>query len=307
MICTSDRPRMLAACLASLHRQELAPRYDVEICVVDNSETGSARDVVAQSRRRSDTPIHYQHEIRKGIPFARNRTLDAALEHGYDWIALIDDDERARPNWIASLLDVAEVFDADVVSGPVIRKYETPLPRWWKTLKPIAGPAGTILSEAPTNNTLFGQRLIDPLCDGLRFNTALTFGFEDIDFFQRAHAAGRKIVWAPDAVVEEDIPHSRVQPARLLQRAMSSAAAHAYATRLRRRSRLTTTVFALKGVRRVIGGALLAAVAWPLHLGGIDAASNLHFKGRLRFARGFGNLRGLTRHLPDYYSTVDGN
>ncbi|WP_371326977.1 glycosyltransferase family 2 protein [Stappia sp. ES.058] len=307
MVCTAARSNMLARCLRSLAGQELPRSVQAEICVIDNCEKGSAQAVVDELSGLDGWPIHYFQEVRRGIPFARNRSVDVALDRGYDWIALIDDDEQACDGWLATLFEVAQDEAADVVSGPVVRSYAAPPPSWWKTLKPIDGPKGTILTEAPTNNTLFARKLIEPEKYGLRFESALTFGFEDIDFFQRAHALGCKIVWTPDAVVEEEIPLSRVTTTRLLQRAMSSAAAHAFATRLRHGRRYSVLKFLPKAVRRILGGAILSVSAWPFHALGLSRGTHFHYKGRLRLMRGLGNIRGLTRHLPDYYATVDGH
>lgn len=307
MVCTAERPRMLQECVESLLAQQLAGNWQVEVCVVENDATPNSRGVVKAMPAAAPVKVRYYQEPRRGIPFARNKTLDVALENGYDWIVLIDDDERADPTWLAALMRTAAEHQADVVSGPVRRSYEAPPPKWWKLLKPIAGPAGTLLTEAPTNNTLLSTRLIRPDGAALRFAEALTFGFEDIDFFSRAHKLGYRIVWSPDAFVEETIPASRVQPERLIARVQSTAAAQVLASKLRRGAGRTFLMFALKGTRRVIGGALQCALFWPGMRSGSEKATGSYYRGRLRLARGLGIFRGLFMILPNYYSTVDGN
>ncbi len=298
---------MLEACLRTLATQELLEFDRAEICVIDNCEKRSAQAVVEKLADLGGWPIHYFREVRKGIPYARNHSIDVALDRSYSWIALIDDDEKASEGWLAALLQVARNEAADVVSGPVIRSYAAAPPSWWKTLKPINGSTGAVLTEAPTNNTLFARKLIDPHQCGLRFENALTFGFEDIDFFQRAHALGCKIVWAPDAIVEEEIPRSRVSPERLLQRAMSSAAAHAFATSIRNGRQRSFLKFLPRASRRIVGGVGLSVAAWPFHAIGLSRGTHFHYKGRLRLARGIGNVRGLFKRPPDYYGTIDGH
>jgi len=307
MVCTAERPRMLEECVASLLAQRLEADWQVEVCVVENDATPTSRGVVEAVPAAAPVKVHYYQEPRRGIPFARNKTLEVGLANGYDWIVLIDDDERADPTWLASLMRTAIEHGADVVSGPVRRHYEAPPPRWWKLLKPIVGPAGMPLIEAPTNNTLLSARLIRPDGAALRFAEALTFGYEDIDFFSRAHKLGYRIVWSPDAFVEETIPASRVQPERLIARVQSTAAAQVLAARIRRGAARTFATFAPKGLRRLIGGALQCALFWPGKLMGSEKATDSYYRGRLRLARGLGIFRGLFTILPNYYSTVDGN
>lgn len=307
MVCTAERPRMLRDCVESLLAQQLAPNWQVEVCVVENDATPTSRGVVESVPASSPVKVRYYQEPRRGIPFARNKTLEAGLANGYDWIVLIDDDERADPTWLASLMQTAAEHGADVVSGPVRRTYEAPPPKWWKLLKPIVGPAGMPLDEAPTNNTLLSAKLIRPDGAGLRFAEALTFGYEDIDFFSRAHKLGYRIVWSPDAFVEETIPASRVQPERLIARVQSTAAAQVLAAKIRRGAARTFAKFLLKGIRRLIGGALTVALFWPGKRLGSEKATNSYYRGRLRLARGLGIFRGLFTILPNYYSTLDGN
>lgn len=307
MVCTAERPRMLQACIDSLVAQQLADDWQVEVCVVENDKTPNSRGVVEAVPAASPVKVHYYQEPRRGIPFARNKTLEVGLANGYDWIVLIDDDERADPTWLAALMRTAIDHGADVVSGPVRRSYEAPPPKWWKLLKPIIGPAGMPLDEAPTNNTLLSTRLIRPDGANLRFAEALTFGYEDIDFFSRAHKLGYRIVWCPDAFVEETIPASRVQPERLIARVQSTAAAQVLASKIRRGGARTFAKFLIKGIRRVVGGALTCALFWPGKRAGSEKATHSFYRGRLRLARGLGIFRGLFTILPNYYSTLDGN
>ena len=307
MICTAQRPRMVAECVRSILAQKLREDQSVEICVVENDSEQRSRETIEGLNAEGGFPVLYFQEPVRGIPKARNKTLEVAAERGYDWIALIDDDEVADPHWLGELLRVAQVHSAEVVSGPVRRRYEAPPPKWWKQLKPAAETEGAVLTEAPTNNTLLSGRLIAKDGCNLRFHEALTFGFEDIDFFQRAHDLGCRIVWAPMAGVEEEIPASRMEPDRLIQRVMTSAAAHSYATKLRRGTGPAVMKFAGKAIRRIIGGALVCLLVGAPRIIGARLADSTYYKGRVRLARGLGNLRGLFHVLPSYYHTVDGN
>ena len=121
-VCTAQRPKMLQACLDSLDNLIAPANTEMAIVVVENDPvphfTGAAAEDV---KKRLSLPVFFHHEKRKGIPFARNTALEAALEHAPDWVALIDDDERAEPDWIEKLLAACLEHKAEVANGPVRR------------------------------------------------------------------------------------------------------------------------------------------------------------------------------------------
>ena len=299
---------MLMRCLDSLVLQDGLPEgWRFEICVIENDAEPHSRAAVEAVAARSSVPIHYVQEPRRGIPFARNRTIAVSLARGYQWMALIDDDEQAPPEWLATLVMAALAHRADVASGPVRRRYASELPDWWVPLKVPTEPTGHELDEAPTNNTLMSIRLASREGMALRFEEALTFGYEDIDFFRRAHALGAKIIWVAEAFVEEEIPATRISPWRLLKRVEMQAAGLAFAAGLRKGKLDAWARFGIKGVRRIVSGLLLMAVAllvYPLHK---RRGTRLFFSALARIMKGYGHLRGLLYFPPAYYATIDGS
>jgi glycosyltransferase involved in cell wall biosynthesis len=95
VICTRDRPVGLRATLASLQRQTDS---DFGVLVVDNGSSSpeSARVVEDLGLARCE----YVVEPRPGLARARNRALGAVHT---DFVAWIDDDEVADPNWVRRL------------------------------------------------------------------------------------------------------------------------------------------------------------------------------------------------------------
>ena len=88
-------PRLL---LDDLSQQSLLP---IEIVVVDNDAAGSARTTVDQYRERVTAyPIHYDIQPARNIALTRNRTVELATA---EWLAFIDDDERAPHRWLSQL------------------------------------------------------------------------------------------------------------------------------------------------------------------------------------------------------------
>lgn len=307
-VCTAQRPKMLQSCLESLNRLTVPEATELGVVVVENDAepffTGKAAEDV---KAALSINVFFYHEKRRGIPFARNRALDAALEHNPTWIALIDDDERAEADWAEKLLAACAEHDAEVANGPVRRIYEKPAPHWWKSqlLKPR--PTGTVITEAPTNNVLLSARIVRPDGLGLRFDERLTFGSEDIDFFRRTHAAGAKMIWVDDAFVEEDIPASRVTPRRLLSRMHMAATSGAFNIVLREGRAKAALHFIPKSFRRMFFGALATVVGFVLKPFAKKRGEKLFYYGLIRLMKGSGNVRGLLGRAHNYYDVIDGN
>ena len=119
VICTRDRPRMLARCLESLASQASPPR---QVVVVDKSGQGSARQT-CQGRPE----VTYVHEARPGLSRARNAGVAAA--HG-EILAFTDDDVVLSANWTREIVRAFQYSAADAVTGLILpAEIETPAQR----------------------------------------------------------------------------------------------------------------------------------------------------------------------------------
>ena len=78
---------------------------------------------------RAELPfdIVYVHCPAANISIARNACLDNCSG---DFLAFIDDDETASPEWLVELLAVAAATGADAVLGPVSAVYDDAAPGW---------------------------------------------------------------------------------------------------------------------------------------------------------------------------------
>jgi succinoglycan biosynthesis protein ExoM len=218
-IATYRRPERLAALLDDLVKQQLLPN---EVVVVDNDAAGSARAVV-ERRRESGAPfpIHYDIQPVQNISLTRNHTVDLASG---DWIAFVDDDERAPAAWLKQLAGTVIRYAADGALGPVEPIVPAHAPAWirhgsfydWARMK-----TGTVI---PLNKLRFGNVLLHGAL--LRESPApfdpaygLTGG-EDGDLLGRLVQQGACIVWCDEAVVHEPVEAARLSLRWLLLRAM---------------------------------------------------------------------------------------
>jgi succinoglycan biosynthesis protein ExoM len=215
-VCSSGVRESLAYCLESLEAQFCPQDALLNIVLIDNSQHGDAKKFINPGLKY---PLHYIHEPSPGIPIARNVALKQALELNSGWIAFIDDDEIAPPQWISRLFELAKVNAADVVEGGVVRI---------KTLQGAVEMArdhqpetniGNLprVKTAVTSNVLFSTKLILPPFS-LTFDENMVFGGSDREFFMRAVLAGVKIVSADKEPVYEMWPVERTAPYYTLTR-----------------------------------------------------------------------------------------
>jgi len=192
-VCTRRRPQMLAKCLMSLLEQYVPlPNVQLQILVVENDDVAKVKQQSLALNGASPFPLHYVQESNQGLSHARNRALSEALARGAGWLAFIDDDEVAEPQWISELYRVAQALQADVVRGPV--KYHYPPEDNWAHLRDTGRKTplleGTRIAEGATNNILFSRRLFAKEGMNLHFDLRLNFtGGEDKLFFLEAHTA----------------------------------------------------------------------------------------------------------------------
>lgn len=296
---TFRRPEWLGHLLTSLGEltfaSGVAPR--VEIVVVDNDADQSAREVCERIAAQIPWPILYEPEPRRGISYVRNRALEVARPRAH-FIAFVDDDEVVEPDWLDQLLRVERATGADVVIGPVLRRFECEVPAWVRRGEFFVyrrHATGDPVAEPATNNALVRSSMLEEL--GIEFDHrfALTGG-EDTHFFFRIAAAGRKIVWADEAVVWEWIPASRVRLGWILQRIYIGANNYAMLERELDPAPRTLAVRMAKGLARIGFGAATLPFSW---LGGRHRAA----RSLWQIWHGAGNIAGVlgTRRLTQQY------
>ncbi len=264
-IATYRRAQRLAALLDDLVAQQRLPD---EVVVVDNDAAGSALDVV-QRRRAEGTPfpVHYAVQPVKNISITRNRSV--ALAAG-DWLAFIDDDERAAVDWLKQLDETVRRFDTDGVIGPVEPVIPPDAPAWirrggfyrWARM-----PTGTVV---PANKLRFGNLLLRGalLRDSpTPFDPAYGLtGGEDGDLLGRLVQHGARLVWCDEAVVLEPVEASRLSLRWLLLRALRGGQDHARHRLTGRYGPLTLAgrvSFFLRALLQAVAAALLALLSLP--------------------------------------------
>lgn len=197
---TRDRARYLEVTLASLAAQTPgAPAY--EAIVVDDGSGDRTADVVS-----GVAGAYIRHERPRGPNAARNTGIEAARA---PLIALIDDDVRVPPGWVAALVAGAERHPwADALGGPIRASLEGAAPGGCgRESAPITtldlGPADREVEFVWSANMALRRSAIERF--GAFDEDVPIYGDEE-EWLLRARAGGGRVAYVADAWLE----HRRV-------------------------------------------------------------------------------------------------
>uniref|UniRef100_C6E5U7 Glycosyl transferase family 2 n=1 Tax=Geobacter sp. (strain M21) TaxID=443144 RepID=C6E5U7_GEOSM len=127
VVCTRNRSALLRNCLRSLAKQS-APHGSFEVLIVNNCSTDDTAQVIeemvaANGGFRSFT----ENEL--GLSFARNRGACEALG---EFVAYIDDDAEALPDWVAQMQSfLARSSSVAAFGGPYQAILAVTPPAWF--------------------------------------------------------------------------------------------------------------------------------------------------------------------------------
>jgi glycosyltransferase involved in cell wall biosynthesis len=229
---------MLGMLLESFAAMQPPDVGSVTFLIVDNAPDAPVREQVEAFAKRTGTDARYVLEPEAGIPFARNRALDAAEAMGADFVAFVDDDEYVAPDWLVRLAAHQRRVGAHLVGGPVRlapdqargfldrvvergvrRRYERKEEKNARGQREGRDGSVTII----TNNWLGDLAWMRSV--GLRFDIALRYsGGSDTALYHKAKSLGAKTAWAPDAIVYETVPPDRMSVGYQYRRARDQAA-----------------------------------------------------------------------------------
>lgn len=223
---TFRRPGGLKRTLESLAAQVGTDRFAV--VVVENDAERLEGKVVADAIFASRVLCGFcVVEPSQGNCSAINTAFRTARERfpSAEFFLMIDDDEEASPTWLAEMTDAARSSGADLVGGPVVRRFENGAPAslqkhplFYSTI----GRSGETATLHGTGNCLVRRRVLETLGEPTldpRFNF---LGGGDMDFFTRCGLAGFKSHWNETATVSETVPVQRTKTKWVLARSIAT-------------------------------------------------------------------------------------
>lgn len=293
-VCSNGRGSV-AACLNSLLGQTISsPEIVLNIILIDNTADGALKALPPFSAPPSK--VKYVHEVRPGIPFARNAALLAARQMNADFIAFIDDDEIAPNTWIESLHATLIASGADVFHGDLIRLQSLDEAIAAADNYKITEGKQRVRKTAATNNVLFKSWLVSPPLSGplsgppgLLFDEALArVGGSDTEFFMRACDRGAKIVRTSHPPVFEVWNGKRDTATYALRRAWRCGASTNYRYRKNRYWLIAAPILVMRSAWRAARGSVNCARGIALYFFSKPAGIAAMHKGisSLGFAAG---------------------
>jgi glycosyltransferase involved in cell wall biosynthesis len=126
LICTRNKAAYLRKSLASLVGQTLSHKR-FEVIVIDNGSTDNTREVADEFR--DALPVRYVYEPLVGLSQARNKGWQNTL---CEFVAYLDDDAVASPQWLERILDRFRSLDPPPASlgGRIVPMWERQPPEW---------------------------------------------------------------------------------------------------------------------------------------------------------------------------------
>jgi succinoglycan biosynthesis protein ExoM len=262
---THRREQQLRSLLQDLAEQDLLP---FEVVVVDNNAEGSARGVV-DSFRGAACPfvLTYSIQPERSIPLTRNMTVQLATG---EWLAFVDDDERAPREWLRGLYDCAMAHAADGVLAPVEPRVPDSAPAWIRRGNFYDWPRVATGTIVPRKLLRFGNLMlrgsaVRNLPGPFDQSFALSAG-EDVDMLVRLVNAGAKLVWCDEATVWEPVEAKRLSLRWLLMRGYSGGQAFGWirtSGTLGKASLPVRAALLLQWSIQLLVASLLGVLLWP--------------------------------------------
>ena len=127
VICSFKHVDLLRGAVKSLIDQTASPEC-YEVIIVDNDPTPNKAFQNIVEEASQIISIRYVHEKKSGLSQARNKGGKIATG---DYICYLDDDAKANPEYIASLIDIIQEVSPDLCGGPHFPFYLSPKPEWF--------------------------------------------------------------------------------------------------------------------------------------------------------------------------------
>jgi len=296
VVATYNRPALLRETLVSCLAQRDALGLKLELVVIDNHPSMNGEPVVTELAATAPFPVRYAPEGTRNMSTLRNRGFAEAAGR---YVAFIDDDEVADPDWLDELVGAARARDAEIAVGPRLAIFEAGHPPAYDpegaqfardlhlpdhALIDLVAPSGKPRYGLGTGNSLFDMDRCFPNGETpmrVEFGDA---GGEDAELFVRLHRDGRRIVWAAKARVTETVPIHRTEVAyRLIRTRRETQHYVSIYIDGARHKRLAWAILTAKGVMQVVAGAIMATLL-------CEFGSTTRARGRLTMAHGLGKL-----------------
>lgn len=279
---TFRRPDQVLATLASIRGQKTAIRFAI-ILIENDAEERAGAVVAAPMFERGDLPgfVIVAHD--RGNCSAYNAGWQTALVlfPNFKYLAVIDDDETADPDWLEELCQAARRFDAAIVGGPQLPVFPDAASAKW-AMHPVFAPpytqSGPVKALYSSGNLLVARDVLvamgPPFLD-LRFNF---MGGGDSDFLSRSAQAGFRLAWCAEAKLSETVPARRLEADWLRARSLRNGVISTLVEKKKRagspygklrvltKSLLLLAASPVRGLVQLVSTGSPAVAVYPVHV-----------------------------------------
>ena len=128
IIPTYNRAKSLDATLQSIHTVLSVSRFkNVEVLIIDNGSTDDTKEISMKWVTKINT-CKYIYETVPGLLSGRHR---GAAEAKGEILCFVDDDVVLSPTWIDAIAETMYAKpDIQLMTGPILPKFETAAPEW---------------------------------------------------------------------------------------------------------------------------------------------------------------------------------
>lgn len=183
--------KFIKECLDSVINQSYA--ID-EIIVMDDGSTDKTLEIA------NAYPVRIIcHKENRGLAACRNTALKEARN---DFVASLDADCVADPQWLRLLMQCFVNDDIAGAGGMLIERYNLTAADQWRSVHMPQHWGAEFMENPPFlygNNTVFNKKLFAKF--GL-YNENLRINYEDVDLSGRIYNCGFRLIYNPVAVVE---------------------------------------------------------------------------------------------------------
>jgi len=220
IVCTYNRAEMMREAVLSLADLHTDGALSFEILIVNNASTDDTEAVAREiCEACQSVPVGYVFAAKPGVSAARNAGIAAARG---EWIAFMDDDQIAHPQWLTELLAAAKRRDVRCIGGVNrLRLSEGHAARQLaSSVQSLMGATPRLNNEVPytrrdapgAGNLLVHRSVFEEIGT---FDETLAAAGEDLDLYRRMWSRGIRAWCTPKAVTYHVVPAYRLESAYL--------------------------------------------------------------------------------------------
>lgn len=227
IICTYNREDLISGCLDSLRDQSI-PFRQFEVIVVDNNSTDRTCEIVSNYK---DLPnLRLVKETKQGLSYARNRGIEEAR---CEFLAFLDDDARAHPDYIKAALDLISIMGENVVcfGGPIFPFFTSTKPIWYldkyETRRDLESQRFLSPGQSFSGSNSIWKRQILIEINGFDVNAGVTGNIlrmgDETSAFEKVWRSDKnsQLLYSPNLIVYHWVPAYKMKPSYCFKRNIS--------------------------------------------------------------------------------------